>query len=59
MFTLRIDNETKEMLAYLRRHNIRFQPKLKDAFKVILREYCKEFKRKESRIKDAPEWLYE
>lgn len=40
MLNIRIDNETKEMLTYLRPHNLRFQPNLRKVIKVQLLNYC-------------------
>ncbi|NQU54745.1 MAG: hypothetical protein HQ522_19660 [Bacteroidetes bacterium] len=34
MLNIRADSETKEMLAYLCRHNVRFQPNLRKIIKV-------------------------
>jgi hypothetical protein len=59
MLTIRVDKETKSMTAYLRLHKVRWQPEAKQLIKDLLTEKCKEFKRKESRIKDAPIWVYE
>jgi hypothetical protein len=59
MLNIRVDNETKEMLAYLRQHKVRFQPNLRKIIKAELFEICTDFKMKQKRIKDAPEWLYE
>ncbi len=46
MLNIRIDSETKEMLAYLRLHNVRFQPNLRKIIKAELSEICKDFKMK-------------
>jgi hypothetical protein len=59
MLNIRIDSETKEMMAYLRLHNVRFQPNLRKIIKVELSERCKDFKVKQKRINNAPDWLYE
>ena len=59
MPNIRVDNETKEMLAYLRLHKVRFQPNLRKIIKAELSEICKYFKMKQKQIKDAPDWLYE
>ena len=59
MLNIRVDNETKEMLAYLRQHKVRFLPNLRKIIKAELFEICKDFKMKQKRIKDAPDWLYE
>jgi hypothetical protein len=59
MLTIRVDKETMEMKAYLSRHKVKWQPEAKALIKTLLTEKCKEFKRKESRIKDAPSWVYE
>ncbi|NQU53747.1 MAG: hypothetical protein HQ522_14550 [Bacteroidetes bacterium] len=59
MLNIRIDSGTKEMLAYLRRHKVRFQPNIRKIIKAELSEICKDFKMKQKRIKDAPDWLYE
>jgi hypothetical protein len=57
--TQQICSKTKEMLAYLRRHNARFHPNLRKVIKAELSEICKDFKMKQKRIKNAPDWLYE
>lgn len=49
MLTLRIDNETEEMIAYLRLHNIKYTTKIKQSIKHDLKELCAEFKRKEKK----------
>ncbi len=59
MLNIRIDSETKEMLAYLRLHNVRFQPNLRKIIKAELSEIYKDFKINQKRIKDAPDWLHE
>ena len=59
MLTIRVDNETAEMIAYLRRHKVRFQPKIRQLIKPELQAMCKDFKRKENRIPNAPDWVYE
>jgi hypothetical protein len=59
MLNSRVDNETKEMLAYLCLHKVRFQPNLRKIIKAELSEICKDFKMKQKRIKNAPDWLYE
>ena len=59
MLTIRIDDETKEMIAYLRAHRVRFQDKIRKSIKDDLSEICKDFKRKEKRIKNAPDWVYD
>jgi hypothetical protein len=46
-------------LAHVRLHNVRFQPNLRKIIKVELSERCKDFKMKQKRIKNAPDWLYE
>ena len=56
---MRIDKETEEMLAYLRLHKVRFQPNLRIVIKAELSILCENFKKKEKRIKDAPNWLYD
>jgi hypothetical protein len=59
MLNIRIDSETKEMLAYLRLHKVRFQFNLRKIIKSELSEICKDFKMKQKQIKDAPDWLCE
>ena len=59
MLNIRVDNETKEILAYLHQYKVRFQPNLRKTRKAELFEICKDFKMKQKRIKDAPYWLYE
>ena len=49
----------EEMFAYLRLHKVRFQPNLRKVIKAELSEICKDFKMKQKRIKNAPDWLYE
>jgi hypothetical protein len=44
LFDIRIDSETKEMLAYLRLLKVRFQPNLRKIIKAELSEICKDFK---------------
>jgi len=46
------------MLAYLRLHKVMFTPYLKRVIAIELRILCKEFKKKESRIPNAPGWVY-
>ena len=58
MLNIRIDSETKEMLAYLRLHKVRFQPNLRKIIKAELSEICKDFKMKQKRIKNVPGWLH-
>ena len=55
MLNIRIESETKEMLAYLRLQNVRFQPNLRKIIKAELSEICKDFKMKQNRIKNAPD----
>jgi len=59
MLNIWIDSETKEILAYLRLYKERFQPNLRKIIKAKLSEICKDFKIKQKRIKNAPDWLYE
>ena len=59
MLNIRVYSETKDMLACLRLHKVGFQPNLRKIVKVELFEMCKDFKMKQKRIKDAPNWLYE
>ena len=59
MLNIRPDSETKEMLAYLRLHKLRFQLNLRKIIKSELSEIFKEFKVKQKRIKNAPDWPYE
>jgi hypothetical protein len=47
------------MLPYLLLHNVRFHPNLRKIIKGELFEICKDFKMKQKRIMDAPDWLYE
>lgn len=58
MLTIRTDVEIDEMLAYLRLHKVRFTSKIKESIRSDLKEMCNDFKMKEERIKDAPDWLY-
>jgi len=57
MITLRVDNETMEMKAFLAAHKVRWQPEAKELIRDLLSKKCKEFNRKEKRIKNAPDWL--
>lgn len=59
MLTIRVDNETMEMKAFLKQHNVRWQPEAKALIKNLMAEKCRNFKRKKNRIKDAPYWLYD
>lgn len=59
MFTIRTTEHQNKMIAYLRNHKVRFTPKLKQAITKELELMCNDFKYKENRIKDAPNWLYE
>jgi hypothetical protein len=59
ILNVKINSETKEMLAYLWLLNVRFQPNLRTIIKAELSEICKDFKIKQKRIKNAPDWLYE
>ena len=58
MLTIRIDNETSQMIAYLRIHKVKFQNKIRESIKKDLQVLCSDFKMKEKRIKNAPDWLY-
>lgn len=59
MLTIRIDNETKEMIAYLKNHNIRYTDIIREAIRPALKSKCQDMKKKEKRIKNAPDWVYE
>lgn len=59
MFTIRTNENIDEMIAYLRSHKVRFTPKLKLVIEAELQKMCNDFKKKEKRIKNAPDWLYE
>ena len=52
-------SETQEMLDYLRLHKVRFSPNLRKVIKAELSGICKDFKMKQKRIKNAPDWLFE
>jgi hypothetical protein len=43
---IRIDSETKEILTYLCRHNVIFQPNLRKIIKAELSEVCIDFEMK-------------
>lgn len=58
MLTIRIDNETKEMIAYLRNHKVNFTHKIRQSITRDLKELCIDFKMKEKRINNAPDWVY-
>lgn len=59
MLTIRTNEKTDLMIAYLRNHKVKFAPKLKIAIQLELEKMCKDFKMKEKRIKNAPDWLYD
>lgn len=59
MLNIRIDNETEEMIAYLRIHKVKFQNKIRQSIKSDLKNICFDFKKKEKRIKNTPSWVYE
>lgn len=59
MFTIRTNSNTDEMIAFLRSRKVRFTPRLKQVMDAELSRMCDDFKRKEKRIKDAPDWLYD
>jgi hypothetical protein len=58
MLTIRVGKETMEMKAFLARHKVRWQPEAKELIRELLAKKCKEFKRKENRIPNAPDWVY-
>ena len=53
MLTLRINKETKDMIAFLRNHKVKFTPVIRGLIKAELAKICKDFKMKENRIKEA------
>lgn len=59
MLTIRTNEKTDEMIAYLRSHKVRFSSKLKPLIDAELKKMCNDFKKKEKRLKNAPDWLYE
>ena len=59
MLTIRTDSEIDEMIAFLRIHKVKFTHRIKEAMRMELINICSDFKMKEKRIKDAPDWLYE
>ena len=59
MFTIRTNNEMDEKIAYLRLHKVRFTPRIKKVIDDELSLMCNEFKRKEKRIPNAPDWVYD
>jgi len=59
MLTIRTDNEIDSMIAYLRIHKVKFTPKIRSIIKKELKNICTDFRIKEKRIKNAPDWLYE
>ena len=59
MLTIRTNTQIDERLAYLRLHKVNFTPTLKQVILSELDEMCKDFKMKENRIKNAPDWLYD
>lgn len=59
MFTIRTNENIDEMIAYLRSHKVRFTSKLKPLIETELQKMCNDFKKREKRIKNAPDWLYE
>lgn len=58
MLTFRVNKEIMEMKAYLAKHKVRWQPEAKALIRDLLHQKCKEFKRKEKRIPNAPDWVY-
>jgi hypothetical protein len=59
ILNIRIDSKAIEILAYLWLYDVKYQPNLKKIIKTELSEICKDFKMKDKRIKNAPDWLYE
>ena len=59
MLTLRIDQETEQMIGYLKDHNVKYTDIIRGSIKESLAEYCKEFKRKPKRESNVPEWAYD
>lgn len=59
MLTIRIDNETKQLRSYLSDHKVRYQQRIRAVIKAELKLIACDFKLKEKRIKNAPDWLYD
>ena len=58
MLIVRNNSEMKDMFTYLRLHK-ESQANLRKIIKAKLFENCKDFKMKQRRIKNAPDWLNE
>ena len=59
MLTIRTNDSIDQKLDYLRLHKVRFAPILKVVIESELSKLCDDFKMKESRIKNAPSWVYD
>lgn len=59
MLTIRTTEYQDELIAFLRINKIRFTPRIKKAIQEELEQICSDFKKREKRIKNAPNWLYD
>ncbi len=59
MLTIRTNEEIDLMIAYLRNHKVKFTPRLRNAISKELKILCDDFKMKQKRIKNAPDWMYD
>lgn len=59
MLTIRTNDIIDEKIAYLRLHKVRFTGELRRVIDEELTKICEDFKMKEKRIKNAPDWLYD
>jgi hypothetical protein len=59
MLTIRITDNQKQKIAYLKQHNVKYTIFLRSVIDAELTRLCNEYKMKEKRIKNAPDWLYD
>lgn len=59
MLTIRIDNESEELRAFLKKHKVRYTRSLRQAILEDLRRQAAEFNYKQKKIRNAPSWLYD
>ena len=59
MLIIRIDTETKEMIAYLKLHKVKYASLLKPIIKKELNNICDDYKKESRRKKNEPAWLYD
>lgn len=43
IFTIRIDSETNEMIAFLKNHNVKYNDNIRESIKLTLAKKCSEF----------------